>query len=198
LACECHIAGLLNINYQGIISASLNGSTQVSISSSGLILLGATLNSLTITAYPFAKGGDPFLGVSCNASANASVRWLQRYDCNTDTTYFIPQSGGVANIINGPINGVQLVCDANVNSRSFSANASSGPVTPYITSIQRNGFNLRYTGLPISVESGSPSPYSINLGPFSVVAYLQSFSLTVNPPSPANVTYSFVIPDRVL
>lgn len=197
MTCQCNIAGLLSMNYPGIISASLSGGTEVGIASDGTVLLGATLNTLSLTAYAFLPGGDRFLGVQCNASAQATIKWVQRYDCNTDTTYFIPQSGGKASIINGPINGVSLSCDPNISSLSFNASAQSGPATPYFTNTMKSGFNLVYTGVPIKIESGSTDPYDINLGPFSVTAYLQSFNLSVNPPSYATVSYNFVVPGTV-
>jgi len=197
MTCPCNIAGLLSINYRGITSASLNGNTTVSIATDGTVLLGATLNTLSISAWAFAPGADGFLGVTCPASASASLRWIHKYDCNSDTTYLIPQSGGKASVTNGPITGVTLQCNPNIESRSFSASVQSGPTTPYITAVREDGFNLVYTGSPISINSGSPQSYAINLGPFSVTAYLQSFSLTATPPSPATVTYSFVVPGVV-
>jgi len=191
--CECNLVGLLNINYSGIISANIDGGTTVEISDEGLILLGATINTLSISAYAFSPGGDWFLGVSCPSTAQAQVQWVQKYDCFNDTTHFIPKSGGKASITGGPISGVTLECDPNVVTDTFSANAQSGPSTAYITTERRDGFNLRYTGTPIQVESGSPRPYVINLGPLGVLTvYLQSFNLNVSPPSPAIVNYSFV------
>lgn len=191
--CECNLAGLLSINYSGIISANIDGGTSVEISDEGLILLGATINNLSISAYAFSSGGDWFLGVSCPSSAQAQLQWVQKYDCFNDQVHFIPKSNGKASITGGPIDGVTLECDPNIVSESFSANASSGPSSPYITNERRDGFNLRYTGTPISIESGSPRPYTITLGPIgTITAYLQNFSLTVNPPQPATVNYSFV------
>jgi len=197
MPCTCNIVGLLSMNYSGIISASLNGGTEVGVASDGTVLLGATLNTLSITAYAFAAGADKFLGATCPSSAQATLKWVQRYDCTTDTTYFIPQTGGKASITNGPITGVSLACDPNIESRSFSASAQSGPSTPYLTHIMKSGFNLVYTGIPIPIESGSQSPYTINLGPFTVTAYLQSFNLSVSPPSFATVSYNFVVPGTV-
>lgn len=199
MACSCNIVGLLSMNYEGITSATLNGSTQISVASDGTVLLGQTLSTLSISAWAFPSSStDVYLGATCAASANAEVRWLQKYDCATDTTYFIPMSGGKASITNGPIDGVTLECDPSISSRSFTASSSSGPTTPYLTSLRSDGYNLIYTGHPIEVRSADPAPYSIDLGPFSVTAYLQSFSLSVSPPSPATVSYSFVIPGRVL
>lgn len=201
MTCSCHIVGLLSMNYSGIISASLNGGTKVSVASDGTVLLGQTLNTLSISAWAYTPSptgvSDRFLGASCAASAQATLRWIQKYDCTTDTTYFIPQAGGAVSITNGPINNVTMTCDPNISSKSFSASASSGPTTAYVENVRKDGYNLVYTGTPIAISSGNPSAYNINLGPFSVRAYLQTFSLTVNPPSSATVSYSFVIPGLV-
>lgn len=191
--CECNLVGLLSMNYSGIVSANIDGSTTVEVAESGLVLLGATINTLSISAYPFQPGGDWFLGATCPSAAQAQVNWIQKYDCFTDTVHFIPKSGGKASITGGPISGVTLECDPNIVTSSFSANAQSGPSTAYITTERRDGFNLRYTGTPISIDSGVPRPYTINLGPGgTITAYLQSFNLSITPPGPSTVNYSFV------
>lgn len=193
MSCECSIVGLLSINYSGIISASIGGSTTIEISESGLVLLGQTVNTLSISAYPFSPGGDWYLGTTCASSCEAQLQWVQKYDCANNEIHFIPKTGGKASITGGPINGVSLTCDPNIVTETFSASASSGPATPYITNERRDGYNLVYTGGPIPIQSGSPRSYSINLGTGgTITAYLQSFSLSVSPPAPATVNYSFV------
>lgn len=197
MTCSCNIAGLLSINYPGIISASLSGGTEVALALDGTVLLGQTLNTLSISAYPFKPGQDRFLGATCSSSANAEIKWIQRYDCSSDTTYLIPQSGGKASMSGSPLAGVYLDCDPDVVSKAFNASAQGGPSSPYILEYRRDGYNLRWTGDPIPIESASPVPYVINLGIVNLTAYLQSFSLTVSPPSPATVNYNFVVPGRV-
>jgi hypothetical protein len=191
--CSCNIVGLLNINYSGIISASVNGGTTIEISEDGTVLLGATINNLSISAYPFEPGGDYYLGATCNSSAQVQLGWVQKYDCFNDVMHFIPKTGGKASITGSSLNGVTLTCDPNIESDSFDASSNSGPATPYITNVRKDGYNLVYTGLPISISSGSPEPYNINLGSYgNITAYLQSFSIQVSPPQPAVVQYSFV------
>lgn len=191
--CSCNIVGLLSINYSGIVSASINGGTNVEVAEDGLVLLGPTVNTLSITAYPFLPGGDWFLGASCPSSAQAQIDWIQKYDCYNQITHFITKAGGKASISGGPIDGVSLECDPNVITNSFDASASSGPTTSYLSVQRKDGFNLIYTGRPIAIQSGSPRPYTITLGTVGTIsAYLQSFSLTITPPSPATVSYSFV------
>jgi len=191
--CGCNIVGLLNINYQGIISASINGGTSIEVADDGTVLIGATINNLSLSAYPFPPGGDFYLGVTCPSSAQASINWLQKYDCFENKTHFIPKAGGKASITGSNIDGVTLGCDPDIVSSAFDANASGGPTSPYITNYRRDGFNLRFSGTPIPINSGSPQPYNIELGDAGILkCYLQSFSLSVSPPQPAVVNYSFV------
>jgi len=193
MACECNIAGLLVVQYPGIYSASLNGSTEVSLANDGTVLVGQTVNQLSISSWAYLPGGDRYLGAPCAASATAEIRWIQKYDCINQINYFIPMSGGRASIVGGPINNVYFGCDPNIESRSFNASAQSGPMTPYLTDIRRDGYNLVYTGHPIPISSASPNPYEITLGESVFTAYLQNFSLTVSPPSPASVSYNFIV-----
>jgi len=134
------------MNYTGITSASLNGGTEVTISDDGTVLIGQTINNLSITAWAYVPDSDRFLGATCNASANAEIRWMTKYDCMNDETYFIPLSGGKASVIGGPINGVYLSCDPNIVSKAFNASVGQGPTTPYTIESRRDGFNLVYTG----------------------------------------------------
>lgn len=171
----------------------MNGSTTIEVSESGLVLLGSTVNNLTIGAYAFLPGQDKFLGAHCPASAQASIPWITKYDCYSNRTYFIPKSGAKASITNGPINNLALDCSPGILDTDFSADASGGPSTPFISSSREDGFNLVYTGNPIHVETGRPQMYTITLGFIGTIeAFLQSFSFSVNPPEPAKVQYSFV------
>lgn len=194
MSCPCNIVGLLSINYPGVYSASVNGSTTIEIAEdSGLVLIGQTVNNLSIGAYAFAPGGDRYLGVGCPASAQATIPWVTKYDCYNNRTYFIPRSGAKASVVNGPINNVQLQCSPGIFDTEFNADASSGPATPYISSSREDGYNLIYTGGPIPVQTGVPQMYTISLGFLGTVeAFLQSFSLSVSPPDVAKVQYSFV------
>ncbi len=199
MACECSIVGLLTNNIPGLFQASIDGSTSVEIAEdSGVVLLGQTISTLSIQAYAFAPGNDPFLGVSCNFSAQAQIPWLQKFDCFTGNTYFIPKSGGKASMTNREKSGISLsiidmTCNPNLESTSFSADASSGPTTPFYLDTREDGFNLVYTGSPLAVATGIPKMYTIDLGFAGTIrGFLQSFSLNVSPPDVAKVRYDFV------
>lgn len=204
MSCECNIVGLLTTSIQGIFSASINGSTSVEVAEDGTVLLGSTISNLSIGAYAFPPGGDKLLGATCPFSASATVPWVTKRDCESGTTYFIPRGGGSASTTNLDASGISrsiidLDCNPGIVNRTLDANSSSGPATPYLFSDREDGFNLVYTGNPLAVESGKPQMYSIDLGFVGTInAFLQSFSLTVNPPDVARVNYSFVFSGVVL
>jgi len=198
LACECNIAGLLTTSVRGIFSASIDGSTTVETADDGRVLLGRTISNLNISAYPFLPWEDRFLGASCPVSAQANIPWITREDCKTGRVFFIPKGGGKASMVNRVASGVDLTkidltCNPGVGGKSFSANASNGPAQPYFFSAREDGYNLVYRGTPFQVESAKPQVYTINLGFVGAIeAYLQSFSLSINPPQSSVVQYSFV------
>jgi hypothetical protein len=183
MPCECNIVGLLATSVEGIFSASINGSTTIEVAENGTVLLGSTVSNLTIGAYAFLPGGDRFLGASCPFSANATIPWVTKEDCATGTTYFIPRAGGNASTTNLDASGV----------------TGSGPASPYFLVDREDGYNLVYTGHPFAIESANPQMYTISLGFVgSIEAFLQSFSITINPPEPARVNYSFAFSGVVL
>jgi hypothetical protein len=88
---------------------------------------------------------------------------------------------------------ISLECSPGIVSKSVDANASGGPASPFFLSDREDGYNLKYAGNPIAIESGKPQMYTISLGFVGTIeAFLQSFSLTVSPPDVARVQYSFV------
>lgn len=198
MACSCNIVGLLTTSYQGIFSASIDGSTTVEIAEDGTVLLGQTVSNLNIGAYAFSPGQDRFLGASCPLQATASIPWETREDCFSGTVHFIPRAGGKASVTNRVSSGVSstildLNCNPGIVSKSFTADAGGGPASPFFFSDREDGYNLVYNGNPIPVETGKPQKYTIDLGFVgSIEAFLQSFSLSIDPPEPARVQYSFV------
>lgn len=174
------------------------------MSENGTVLLGSTVSNLTIGAYAFLPGGDRFLGATCPFSATATIPWVTKEDCATGTTYFIPRAGGNASTTNLDASGVNkniidLDCTPGIISRSFEANSGGGPASPFFLSDREDGYNLVYNGHPIPIQSANPKMYTISLGFVgSIEAFLQSFSITINPPEPARVNYSFAFSGVVL
>lgn len=205
MACECSIAGLLTNSVPGLYEASIDGSTTVELSDdTGLVLIGQSVSTLNLSAYAYIPGNDPFLGASCAFSAQASIPWITKYDCATGQTHFIPKIGAKASLTNYEDSGINtsiisLGCNPNIVNKSLSANASSGPASPVSYTDRKDGYNLIYTGTPIPVATGVPQIYTISLGPVGTIrGFLQSFSLTVNPPDVAKVQYSFTFSGVIL
>ncbi len=204
MACECNLVGLLTSSVRGIFSASIDGATSVEVAEDGTVLLGSTISNLNIGAYAFLPGQDKYLGATCPFTATATIPWVTKEDCTTGTTYFIPRAGGDASTTNFQASGVnssliRLDCNPNINNTSFQADAGGGPASPFFLSDRQDGYNLIYTGHPIAIESAKPQMYTISLGFVgSIEAFLQSFSITINPPEPARVNYSFAFSGVVL
>ena len=85
MPCECLVAGLFEIEYEGIISAVLTGSAEFveiisSCSSAPNVfeevrrkLKGPSVGTLSLTTYAFPQGStNKFLGTSCPSSAGIS------------------------------------------------------------------------------------------------------------------------------
>lgn len=198
MPCECSLVGLLTSSIQGVYSASIDGSTVIEISEdSGVVLLGQSVSTLNIGAYAFLPGEDPYMGATCQFSAQASIPWITKYDCFTGNTYFIPKSGAKASMTNRARSGISpvvidLSCNPGLTNITFQADASSGPSTPFILAEREDGYNLVYSGNPIAVNTGIPQIYDISLGFVGTIrGFLQSFNLSVNPPDVAKVQYSF-------
>lgn len=190
--CVCNLAGMVSTNYRGIVSASINGSTQIEVADNGLVLLGHTTNSLSLTAHPFPPGGDKFMGVRCPSSVNVSLDWEQKYDCFNKKMYFIPKLGGRGSVVGDRIQGVTVLCDPNIVQESMEANAQGGPTTFAIDSIRKDIYGISYTGGPIPINTLSSSSYTLYIGSYNIKAYLQSFNIEVRPPSPASASYTFI------
>jgi hypothetical protein len=195
--CTCNIAGAFDIEYDGIISASMSAGTDIKLTADEIVLIGPTLGTINITAYPYAANPstnlERTLGVTCPTRVQAQINWVRRYDCDNDIYYFIPQRGGTASIEGETPEGVSFEQGPFLNYRSFNASASSGPATVYLDTTHYDGFNLIYTGRPIAFESGRPEPINILASklPAGAELYLQSFSLDITPPYQAVVSYSF-------
>jgi len=198
MPCDCNIAGMFDIELDGIISASMNSSADIRLTSDGIVLLGPAFGTINLVAYPYSpnpsSNEDRLLGVECPTRVGASINWVRRYDCDDDKYYFIPQTGGSAWVEGDMPNNVSFELGPFSEYKSFSASASSGPATVYLDTYHRDGFNLIYTGRPIAFQAGRPEPINILSSrlPSGIELYLQSFSLEITPPFSSQVSYSFV------
>lgn len=190
----------MNMAYPGIISASVNGSTNFIYVLQSCIegqpdtfLKGPSTGSINISAYGYAAGTpDKYLGVGCPSRAGVDIPLFTKFDCERNLTRFLPRRGGTAYRAGDPIAGITLVnelCGFPV----VDANASSGPFSPYFMNTQFQGTGLIWTGPPISIDTTSTAnlAYDITIGPFNIQAFLNSFSIEINPPTGARVNYSF-------
>ena len=195
--CPCNITGLFPIgDLSGIISVSMSSNTDINMTSTEVILVGPSTGTISMSAYPFDSGAsraDILLGVTCPSTARAECKWVQKYSCEDSKMYFLPAFGGSASRTGDAITGVSLETEE-VTYTSLNVDASSGPASPYLRGTHIDGFNLIYTGDPISITSGRPRSYSFlsDVLPDDTDLYLSSFEISVTPPNPATVSYNFV------
>jgi hypothetical protein len=175
----CKVVGNLDLGIDGcFISVNSSCSTEMS-SACGVDtpLPGPTIQTVNLTAY----AGDD-LHIGCSASAQVSINWIRKFDCDNDITYFLFAGEGESSIIGDVGNLAELKNEAGTNACvSLSASSQGGPASIFTETTQTNGYGLIYRGDPIDFitdEGGT----SIRLG--GILAgdyYLQSFSLDLQP-----------------
>ena len=194
--CSCSIAGMLDPGMNGIISATINAGTDVKVTSEGVILLGPTLGSVNISAYPFPPDNNlnlmEYYGVECPSRVGINMNWVQKYDCDADIYYFIPMRGGLA-WYEGDLPQQFTLNETIISYESINASASSGPATMVSQMTHVDVYGLNYSGMPIAINGGEPESYNIltAIMPVDAELYLQSFSFDFTPPTQATVNYSF-------
>lgn len=182
--CSCNIAATFpHLAGLGIISANLRTNTQIIITTEQLVLIGPTIGDLSVTAY-----GE--LGsYNCPGRAGVNYEWAQRYDCLADKMYFLPQGGDRA-YIEGQVSS-NISMTSVTRTEGFSASASSGPSTVYLSSSHEDGYDFSYTGDPIAVTGRSTNAGAVgSLVPGNV--YLANFTWEQSPPNIPTVSYSFI------
>ncbi len=186
--CECNIAAMFpSVGGHGIVSASLRSNTQIMITSDRKILIGATIAELAITGY----GGEDIFAFTCPGQAGVSYEWVQKYDCLADKTYFVPRGGDKA-FTEGAVTTDIKMMSAGIISKGFSASASSGPHTVYLSSSHEDGYDFSYTGRPIPVTGRNTSAGIIGSLLPNGTAYLTNFRWEQTPPNIPTVSYSFI------
>lgn len=186
----CQLVGNLNIGIDSgcIISVNVSSSTEVITSCGDEPLEGATVGSISISAY-----ADTKLWEGCPFRAGVSIPFIRKYDCENNDVYFI-FSGQGQSFYSGPKPSyVSLYKTLPTESIALSASSSSGPASVYTETTQINGYGMNYNGAPIDFTT-TPEGTEISLGrafgrgPF----YLQSFSIEAQPGQLPVANYSIV------
>jgi hypothetical protein len=188
-SCSCDIAANFGLRPLGIFSANLRVGTSINITESGLVLLGPTMGSLAISAYTIT-GKD----LRCPGRAGTSFEWIQKIACDPYFRVYMLPGGRAKAYEEGdvPTRMQPSGCDY----ETFSASATSGPHTPVLRYNHSDGYDLIYSGGPISVGSESgKTPTNVDflkgILPNQSDLYLTNFSWEHNPPNIPVVNYTF-------
>jgi len=201
VACECRIAGLFEVGFEGIISAQITGSQEfIEIVSNcdeapnvfndiRKVLKGPSLGNLTLTAYAFPRGAaDRFLGTSCPSSAGISMPIQSRFDCENNVTRLIRTKTGEAFREGDPINGISLLNEF-CSFRTVNASAQGGPSNRITDTERFIGSDLIWTGPPFAFDSTDAD--SLDFTILGLDVKLTNFSVNVSVPSVATNSYTF-------
>jgi hypothetical protein len=201
MACECIVAGLFQVGFQGIISVSITGSSEfldiLSQCAAGpnvftdvrKRLKGPSVGQMTLTAYAFPKGSTTkLLGTSCPSQAGVELPTQDRFDCENNVTHIIRTKTGEAFREGDPITGITLT-DEFCSFRTLSASASSGPAERVVDTERFLGSDLIWTGPPFSFDTTDADSLDFNI--LGLDVKLTSFSISVTTPSVATNNYSF-------
>lgn len=192
--CTCNIAAEFNLGINGLISANLRSSNNYAVTECGLVMRGPTTGDLSLSAY--TTSGE---SLNCPGRAGTSFEWMQKIACDSKfQIYFIPGGRAKAYMEGDLPTSIQMATlKSCANYETFSASASSGPTSPALTFIHRDGHSMTYSGGPINITvSSGKSP--MNVGALSKVLpkgsklYLTSFSYEHTPPNIPVVNYSFL------
>ena len=200
MACECSIAGLFSIEFDGIISANITGSSEfvdiLAQCDTGPNILGEvrkrlkgpSVGTINITAYAFLKGGDRYLGTSCPSTASISFPTQQRFDCENNITRLIRTKTGEASREGDPIVGISLL-EEFCSFRTVNASAASGPAGRVTDTEKFLGSDIIWAGPPISFDSSDADTLDVTL--LGLEAKMTQFSINVAVPGVGTNSYSF-------
>jgi hypothetical protein len=173
----------------GSISPGSNGgSGGGSGSSSKKTIKGPIIGNITLTAYAFNAGQDPWNNIRCEGTIQASQNVIQKQDYFSDSTYLIPEDNASVQFT-GDIGSV-----ATIDNVAFSTEERRLQNINGISLGTRLGVDVgssfKFTGGPISVEMPSKDNFYtvFNFG----CCFLVGFNYSVNfPTQPATVSYNF-------
>lgn len=200
----CKLAGGLIITLDGcIISINMTSRTEVVKECDGEALIGPTTGTVSLSAFMDNVG----IYQGCPAKAGVSIPWVRKYDCETDTLYFI-NSGKGTSFIAGPVSEASILISTGRIYPTMNASAGGGPTSLVMQTDQEDGYGLSYSEGPINFTSDSISSItfpmssilggSIEIPSGATDLYLQNFNLEKNPGNVPTVNYSFAfgITDR--
>lgn len=201
MVCECLIAGLFEIEYEGIISASITGSSEfIDIISQcdsppnvfeevRKQLKGPSVGTLNLTAYAFEKGSNNrYLGTSCPSQAGVDLPTQERFDCENNITRIIRTKTGQAYTEGDPINGISLFNEL-CSFRTVNASAQGGPNERVTDTLRTIGTDLVWTGPPFAFDTRDADTLDFTI--LGIDMKLTNFSISVTVPSVATNSYTF-------
>ena len=128
----CRLVGNYPTSLDGIIS--INTRTNLEVSKiDDCMMVGPATGSVSVTAY-----ANNNVHTGCQVSANVSIPWIRKYDCDYDISYFIFSGAGMASVSGdrADINHLVRLNDVVCSTPHVSASASSGPTSLYQKSEQ--------------------------------------------------------------
>jgi len=201
MVCECRIAGLFEIEFDGIISAQITGSSEFIdiisqcdtapnvFSDVRKRLKGSSVGTLNITAYAFTKGStNKFLSTVCPSTAGVSLPTQRRFDCENNVTHIIRTKTGQAFREGDVIDNVTLIGEF-CSFRTVNASAQGGPANRITDTERFLGSDLVWTGPPFSFDTRLPDTLDFTI--LGLDVKLTNFSVSVSTPSIATNSYTF-------
>jgi len=171
------------------ISVNINLNTEYSDSGCDEMLGGPRVGSMNLSAY---VGTQIYTG--CPGRAGTQIIWQRKYDCSTNTLFFI-YSGEGRSFLPEDISGFSGISLNNIypdRTKILSASSQSGPLAFYTDVTQVEGKGMTYSSGPITFDtSNGPNCTLANMGVGSGDYYLQNFSVELVPGSIPVANYSF-------
>ena len=201
MVCECVVAGLFQVGFDGIISVNITGSSEFLdilsqcdaapnvFSEVRKRLKGPSVGQMSIAAYAFPQGSiNKLLGTSCPSQAGVDLPTQDRFDCENNVTHIIRTKTGQAFREGDPIDGVTLT-DEFCSFRTVSASAASGPSSRVVDTERFLGSDLIWTGPPFSFDTTDADTLDFTI--LGLEVKMVNFSISVQAPSATTNSYTF-------
>lgn len=152
------------------------------------VINGPLVGNISVTAYAFGAGQDPWNGSRCEGTASANQGITQKQDFFSNSTYIIPSKNANSSI-KGDVGSIASISEVYVSTEERRLQNINGISIGTRLGIDL-GSSFSYTGLPIAVDMPNNSNF-FNVLEFNC-CFLTSFSYSVNfPTQPAQATYTF-------